>query len=187
MRPFFNGLGILFQHSCPATPQQNGVVERKHHRLLNVARALRFQACLPLQFWGGSILTTAYIINRLPTPILSKASPYEKLHNTIPTYHHMKVFYCLCYATIITPHTNLILEHANIFLWVILWVKRHITFMISQLTRFSLAAMSLFMNLYSPSLLNYKTHSLIIQTPTPPAYPYQLLFLLKHYPFLPLF
>jgi hypothetical protein len=53
MRPFFNGLGILFQHSCPATPQQNGVVERKHHRLLNVARALRFQACLPLQFWGG--------------------------------------------------------------------------------------------------------------------------------------
>jgi hypothetical protein len=58
---------------------------------------------LPLQFWGGNILTTAYIINRLPTPILSKASPYEKLHNTIPTYHHMKVFYCLCYATTITP------------------------------------------------------------------------------------
>jgi hypothetical protein len=50
MRPFFNGLGILFQHSCPATPQQNGVGERKHRHLLNVARALRFQACLPLQF-----------------------------------------------------------------------------------------------------------------------------------------
>jgi len=85
MRPFFNDLGILFQQSCPATPQQNGVIERKHCHLLNVARALRFQACLPLQFWRESILTVAYIINRLPTPILLKASPYEKLHNIIPT------------------------------------------------------------------------------------------------------
>jgi hypothetical protein len=52
MQPLFNDLGILFQHSYLATPQQNGVVERKHRHLLNIARALRFQACLPLQFWG---------------------------------------------------------------------------------------------------------------------------------------
>ncbi|CAL2225133.1 unnamed protein product [Prunus armeniaca] len=103
MRPLFNNLGILFQHSCPTTPQQKGVVERKHHHLLNVARALRFQAHLPLTFWGESILTAAYIINRLPTPVLSKSTPYEKLHNTIPHYNHMRVFGCLCYATSTKP------------------------------------------------------------------------------------
>ena len=50
MKPYLSTLGILFQSSCPSTPQQNGVVERKHRHLLNVSRALRIDANLPLKF-----------------------------------------------------------------------------------------------------------------------------------------
>lgn len=35
----FNNLGIHNQKSCSETPQQNGLVERKHKHLLETARA----------------------------------------------------------------------------------------------------------------------------------------------------
>ena len=50
LNSFFAENGIEFQASCVDTPQQNGRVERKHRHLLNVGRALRFQANLPLIF-----------------------------------------------------------------------------------------------------------------------------------------
>ncbi|GJR14006.1 putative RNA-directed DNA polymerase [Tanacetum coccineum] len=42
MNSFFKQHGIIHQTSCAYTPQQNGVAERKHRHLLNVARSLLF-------------------------------------------------------------------------------------------------------------------------------------------------
>ena len=99
LQSFFKDNGVLFQHACVYTPQQNGVVERKHRHILQVALALKIQAQLPNQFWGECALTAVHIINRLPSPVLSFKTPFERLYSKPPSYSHLRVFGCLAYAT----------------------------------------------------------------------------------------
>ncbi|KAJ0568794.1 putative RNA-directed DNA polymerase [Helianthus annuus] len=97
MVTFYNEEGMLLETTCPHTPQQNGVVERKHRHLLETARALKFEAKLPSTFWGECILTAAYIINKLPSTTINNKTPYEIIYNQKPNYDHMRVFGCLSY------------------------------------------------------------------------------------------
>ncbi|KAJ0493602.1 putative RNA-directed DNA polymerase [Helianthus annuus] len=94
---FYKDNGILLETTCPHTPQQNGVVERKHRHLLETARALRFEANLPKRFWGECVLTAAYVINRLPSKVIGNKTPFELLHNQKPDYDFMRTFGCLAY------------------------------------------------------------------------------------------
>lgn len=53
VKQFFEQNDLIHQTTCVYTPQQNGVVERKHRHLMYVARSLLFQSCLPLNLCGG--------------------------------------------------------------------------------------------------------------------------------------
>lgn len=97
---FFNAHGILHQTTIPHTPQQNGVIERKHKHLLEVLRSLLFQSNLPTKYWGECVLTATYLINRLPSTVLNNISPLEKLYGHPPSYSHLWSFGCLCFASI---------------------------------------------------------------------------------------
>lgn len=95
----FREHGILHQSSYVHSPQQNGVVERKHRSILDMARALRFQACIPIIFWGMRVSTAVYILNRLPTMLLKSKSSCEMLFGHAPSLSHLRVLGSLCYAT----------------------------------------------------------------------------------------
>lgn len=91
-KEFYNEQGISQQLSCVDRPQQNGRVERKHRNILEMSRALRFQAGLPHKYWGDCIQAAVFITNRLPTPLLNQKSPYEVFFNKTPDYQSMKTF-----------------------------------------------------------------------------------------------
>lgn len=44
MKEFYARKGFIRQKSCVETPQQNGVIERKHQHILNLARVFFSQA-----------------------------------------------------------------------------------------------------------------------------------------------
>ncbi|WZY72232.1 hypothetical protein YC2023_004472 [Brassica napus] len=92
--------GILHQTSCPYTPQQNGVAERKNRHLMEVARSMMFQANVPKKFWSDAVATACYLINRTPTLILKGQSPFEVLNKHKPSLEHIRIFGCLCYVLI---------------------------------------------------------------------------------------
>ncbi|GAA0156904.1 hypothetical protein LIER_14287 [Lithospermum erythrorhizon] len=89
---YISDLGVLHYKSCVYTPQENGVVQRKHQHLLQVARSLMIQSFLPQSFWGYAVLTTTYIINRLPTSMLNWKSPYEVLCGKTADISHLRSF-----------------------------------------------------------------------------------------------
>ncbi|KAG8473745.1 hypothetical protein CXB51_035573 [Gossypium anomalum] len=79
-------LGIQHRITCPHTSEQNGVVERKYRQLIDMGLTLLAQVSLPLTFWSYAFAHAVHLINRLPTPVLRKKSPYELLYKNCPDY-----------------------------------------------------------------------------------------------------
>ena len=71
--------GINHQTSCPFTPQQNGVAERMNRYLIETARTLLIESHVPLHFWGDAVLSTCYLINRMPSSPIKNHIPHSIL------------------------------------------------------------------------------------------------------------
>jgi transposase InsO family protein len=94
---FLHHKGIVSQHSCPYTPQQNGVVEQNNRHLLDVVRTLLLESFIPSKFWVEALSTAVYLINKLPSQVLNFNYPYYHLYHQHPSYLNLHTFGCVCF------------------------------------------------------------------------------------------
>lgn len=69
-------------------------MERRHRHVVEVGFPLLAQSSVPLIYWPFAFQSATYLINRLPTAVLSYNLPYEILYYKLPNYSFLRVFGC---------------------------------------------------------------------------------------------
>ena len=98
-RSELNKEGILQQLTCPYTPKQNGVAERKNRHIMSVVRCLLCGMGVPKYFWHMAVLTATYLINRTPSYVLQGKAPLHVLKPDCTLFPIVpRVFGCTCFV-----------------------------------------------------------------------------------------
>lgn len=71
---FLNTHETIHQSSCSNTPAQNSR-QRKRCNLLDITRSLLLSSSVPSVFWGEAVLIAAYLLNQMPSPLLTGTCP----------------------------------------------------------------------------------------------------------------
>ena len=82
--------GIVSQLSAPRTPQQNGVAKRRNRTLLDMVRSMLSYSSLPISFWGYALETATYLLNLIPSKLVSK-TPTELWNGHKPSLNHIRI------------------------------------------------------------------------------------------------
>lgn len=98
--------GIARHYTTPYSPQQNGVVERRNHTVVEMSRSYLKEMKVPSMFWGEAVHHSIYVLNRLPTRALSGQTPYEAWTWEKPEIGHIRVFGCTTHMKIPSIHTK---------------------------------------------------------------------------------
>ncbi|CAL9018518.1 unnamed protein product [Prunus brigantina] len=98
----FHATSVVHETTCPQTPQQNGVAERKNRQILAAARALLLGASVPKRFWMDAVIYAVYLLNRLPSRVLDFQTPMHVLTHHVSASSMLtlspKVFGCVVYV-----------------------------------------------------------------------------------------
>jgi hypothetical protein len=86
------------QLSVMRVPQQNGVVERKNHTLVEMARTMLDEHRTPRCFWADAISTTCYISNRIFLRSILHLTPFELRFGRKSSVSHFRPFGCKCFV-----------------------------------------------------------------------------------------
>ena len=88
---YLQQMGIQREFSYRYTPEQKGVAERKNRSVVEAARAMLEEKCMPKFYWAKAIWTIVYIQNRIG----EKVSLYFKRK---PNLRHLRVFDSIAYV-----------------------------------------------------------------------------------------
>nr|GEY74090.1 hypothetical protein [Tanacetum cinerariifolium] len=89
--------GSPAQATVPRTLQQNGVVERQNHSLVEAARTMLIFSKALMFLWAEAMATACYTQNRSLILTRHHKTPYELVHNKKPDLTFFRVFGALCY------------------------------------------------------------------------------------------
>src|SRR4051812_13384425 len=81
----------------PGTPQHNGTSERHNRTLLDIVQSTMFLTDLPLSFWGYTLETAAFTLNRAPSKSV-ETTLYELWFSNKPKLLFLKVWGCDAYV-----------------------------------------------------------------------------------------
>ncbi|GJY89345.1 putative ribonuclease H-like domain-containing protein [Tanacetum coccineum] len=84
LHAYFAQEGIEHQTSTARTPEQNGIVERRNHTLVEAARTMLSAAKVPLFFWAEAIATTCFTQNRSLVIPRHEKTPYHIINGQKP-------------------------------------------------------------------------------------------------------
>jgi hypothetical protein len=93
---FYLEHGVDQQFSAPRVPPQNGVMERKNHTLVEMARMMLDEHRTPRHFWVDAISTACYISNRIFLCSILHLTPFELRFGCKSSVSHLRTFGCKC-------------------------------------------------------------------------------------------
>lgn len=85
MEQFCRDNYIRHQTSCAGTPQQNWLAERRNRQLLEIVRASLFDMNVPHEYWGETVRSATYLMNRTPSRVNDFETPIQKFHELVTT------------------------------------------------------------------------------------------------------
>jgi hypothetical protein len=96
--------GVDQHFSTPCVPQQNGVIERKNHTLVEMTRTMLDKHKTPRRFWPDDISTACYILNRIFLCSIIHLTPFDLRFGRKSSISHLRFFGCKCF---VLKHGNL--------------------------------------------------------------------------------
>nr|GFB59435.1 integrase, catalytic region, zinc finger, CCHC-type, peptidase aspartic, catalytic [Tanacetum cinerariifolium] len=105
LHAYFAAEGILHQTSVARTPEQNGVVKRQNHTLVEAAQTMLSAAKVPLFFWVEAIATACFTQNRSLVIPRHEKTPYHIINDRKPSVKFFHIFGSICY--IVRDNENL--------------------------------------------------------------------------------
>nr|GEW11740.1 hypothetical protein [Tanacetum cinerariifolium] len=96
---YYEQVGISHETFVAHSPQQNDVVEKRNHTLIEATHTMLIYEKASLFLWAEAVATACYTQNHYIIRICYGKTPYELLHNKPPDLSFLYVFGALCYLT----------------------------------------------------------------------------------------
>nr|GFA65252.1 retrovirus-related Pol polyprotein from transposon TNT 1-94 [Tanacetum cinerariifolium] len=135
LRDFYENICILHQTFVARTPQQNGIVKRKHQTLVEAAHIMLIFSKAPMFLWAEAINTACYTQKHSLIRLRYNKTPYELMHDKKPNLSFLHVFGSLCYLTNDSEDLGKLYVKADIGIFVGYALQRKLSESITEETR----------------------------------------------------